>query len=445
MNEKKRLYFYYNISLCVLLLTPIRALFVLIVPFLVLWFSRVYGVKVNCLKLIVFSSLFLLSAIWGVWMGSSPVVNILLSLWIVYPLLLLILGNGKVICGDIAKNFIDVASFILCCVDIVGILLGYFVGFHPDFMEMTYGAHFARMNGLAMINTVFSVYYLVNYLSVKSKISLAYFLLFSVSIILCQCGLVFICIVLTFVVIALLKSSVKYCFVLLVCMLISFLFARRYNTEFGYYSYTLSLLNEKNVWEDNFRKMKVFSNYEKVIRDAPANLLFGVGPGSYNGRVAFLINEDASNPFVSIFGTTSPKYHKKYVYPLWNKYFVSQTSYNDGSRNKPFSSCLSILAEYGVVMFVFVYGFYLKKILLLRKCSFRSKNFVLLFISIFWFLMLLCDQWLESSEMMFYLVFIYMLQSVIKGESYDVWKKKYIIKHFITSKIFMGESQIFAY
>lgn len=81
-------------------------------------------------------------------------------------------------------------------------------------------------------------------------------------------------------------------------------------------------------------------------------LFFGIGGGSFNSRISFLLNGDYSS--FSFLPVSRHYLADELVFSHWNSELLS-SSFSDGSRNQPFSSYISVLAEYGLFFFVILY------------------------------------------------------------------------------------------
>jgi hypothetical protein len=100
------------------------------------------------------------------------------------------------------------------------------------------------------------------------------------------------------------------------------------------------------------RKIIVYKNYFSIYLKDPVLFLFGSGPGTFNSRTSFLLNGEysTSKVFEKVLGIYRPKYASLGVYPLWNSK-NSISNLTNGTRNEPFSSIISVLSEYGVLIF----------------------------------------------------------------------------------------------
>ena len=153
------------------------------------------------------------------------------------------------------------------------------------------------------------------------------------------------------------------------------------------------------------RKVLMFSNYIDMIEDEPLLFLTGTGAGGFNSRVSFLLNRDSNNEFTKIFGHHMPYYHSKNIYPLWNNKIVSFDERTDGTRNKPFSSLLAILAEGGIVVFFLYISLWIRVLIIFFRKGKENYIYNFLFVfNIFWLLSMASEVWFESSEFLFFLI-----------------------------------------
>ncbi len=170
------------------------------------------------------------------------------------------------------------------------------------------------------------------------------------------------------------------------------------------------------------RKIMVYKNYFSIYGSDPVLFLCGSGPGTFNSRTSFLLNGDYSkNKLIeSIFPVSEPKYAVIGAYSLWNSKFVKATSFTDGTRNQPFSSFIAVLSEYGFIFsLVLVVSIYLKYAAVKRnywlavdRNEFSSEiqhiHFKYLrFSSLFIFLLLFTDNYLEYPEVIVFYIFIF--------------------------------------
>ena len=157
--------------------------------------------------------------------------------------------------------------------------------------------------------------------------------------------------------------------------------------------------------QDNARKRVMYSNFFDLMYSDFSVDVIGVGPGGYNSRICFLLNDDSDNIFTTVLGHHMPPYHKNDIYPLWNRAFVSFEAFTDGARNKPFSSIVAFGAEAGLI-FLFLFSlFWFRSMNTFRKLSRKDGDYLYLFLlNVFMFLLLITEYWFESSEFILFLI-----------------------------------------
>jgi hypothetical protein len=198
--------------------------------------------------------------------------------------------------------------------------------------------------------------------------------------------------------------------------------------------------NGKKVKYDIPRKLVLHKNYVQTYTKDVGLLILGSGPGTFNSRTSFLLNGDYSkNSYLStIFDVSTPAMAEKYVYPLWNSKITSQSLYkygvyNDGTRNQPFSSIISLLSEYGlftfVLLFILIYNKYELTLNKLDSAKFETENKkqigiyrnYIKFISIFIVLNLFTDNFLEYPEIIaMYLIMFKLIELTIPKTSINL-------------------------
>jgi len=172
------------------------------------------------------------------------------------------------------------------------------------------------------------------------------------------------------------------------------------------------------------RKIVVYKNYLSLYATDPILFLFGSGPGTFNSRTSFLLNGDYSkNKLVeAVFPVSEPKYARIGAYPLWNSNLVKATRFTDGTRNQPFSSVVAVLSEYGFIFFLALVATSYRKYAVLKRRhsliedrlefgyeSLHMQLKYLRFSSLFIFLLLFTDNYLEYPEIIFFYILIFKL------------------------------------
>jgi len=129
----------------------------------------------------------------------------------------------------------------------------------------------------------------------------------------------------------------------------------------------------------------------------------GTSPGTYNSRVAFYLNGDfiQNKTYKKLFNYQT-EYHHDYVLPILNRKYLANTMWNDGTRNQPFSSLVSVLLEYGFIFGSIILFLFFSSIRRVRKATSRreSSNFVK-FIFYYCLILFLFQYYLEVIEIVF--------------------------------------------
>jgi hypothetical protein len=151
------------------------------------------------------------------------------------------------------------------------------------------------------------------------------------------------------------------------------------------------------------RKLIVFRNYFNSYPSHILDFLFGSGPGTFNSRSAFMVGSPSYFNVEFIKSDAQPYYFKNYAYPLWNE---TNTGPYDGFMNQPFTSILSLLGEYGLIITTAVLLFAVKKFHYFNKVSsaiaknanVEVESMMYKFCSIYLLLLIVIDNYIEYPE-----------------------------------------------
>jgi hypothetical protein len=401
----------YILLMAVLFFTPLRAVALLIMPFFLLALYHIQKYRFHKqVSILVF--LFAISSIINLLQGNTTVANILLSSWITLPSIVLFFSSPVKIKKDIYstfKFFLNSALYVLILIDILGEYYYYFINNGPDALGFSYGTHFNGVHGLAVLNILMCFFFASKVLNEK-KIdkNFLYSIFFFISFILCSFGLGLISMVLSIALYVIFQFNIKsfvFCFLLFIAG--TWFMNKYFQNQFEHVQSNINTIEER-------RKIIVFINYINFVRDNPILSLIGTGPGGYNSKSAFLLNVDSDNPFTKSLGHQMPPFHQSDAYPLWNKNVVSYEGHTDGTTNQPFSSLISIFAEYGIIFgLIFIY-FYIENIIIMFKN--KGKHYLFLFLSlgdIFMFMLLITNTLLESTEFLYYVIFRFLSMAVL--------------------------------
>lgn len=397
----------YSNILAAMFLTPLRAVVVVIAPLIPMFSARLFSCKSNG-KIYILWMIAVFSSIVGLVTGTTDFANVFLYIWICFPIIYLLFGDLKNKSHSISwETFFKSLRLWVIIIDVIGFFCLFILFRTVDDFGRGYGSHFKGVSGLCVVNAFVMLYYLSFILKkvVTKKILLNFCFFFS-SFIFCFSGLTLMTFAITMVVYFISVISVKNIIKILLVLLLGIFVLFQAATDVFYYNIrNIEYFLDKDQAEDNARKRVMYSNFLKLMTEDGLIPVTGTGPGGYNSRICFLLNDDADNIFTQTLGKHMPKYHKRDIYPLWNKHFVSYEKYNDGARNKPFSSLVSLCAETGIIFFLFFCFFWFKKIRDFKKKADYNIEYTYLFlINIFVFLLLATEYWFESSEFILFLI-----------------------------------------
>lgn len=401
-----------ELLICLLLLSPFRAVSFLLLPVIALIIFRQFKLKTNKASIKFCLLLFFISSIINLIQENCDIRGIAITIWLFIPLLILFLSSVKK--ANYSVNLHKLAhngDYLMITINLVGNLCA-LSGFNKGNPSLLYGNHYEMVHGLAICNIMFAAYHLSFILTKKGNaknyiLTIFYFISFIID----QFGLgilAFFSAVLFWLII---QGKIKY-YSILICTI----FLGTIALSSKYFSYIDDNINHGINDQDNARKVIMFKSTEEILRNNLNVVIFGVGPGGYNSRMEQLLNKDANNPFTKILGQQEPRFYKEYIYPLWNKSFVSQSTYTDGTRNKPFSSLIAILIEFGVPFFLIVYVYWIYKIIRYQRRSKGSQLYTFLtLLNIHMLTQSIVHEWFVCTEFLFYLVLeIYTLNEIKK-------------------------------
>ncbi|MCR5077907.1 MAG: hypothetical protein K6A82_07725 [Prevotella sp.] len=341
-----------------LFLTPVRAALILLLPVLLFVTDRYIPLSYDKFVARAFFSVFIVSGIYNMIAGNTGTPYYLLSFWLVAPTVLLMFAHPKRHIPQISlDDFMGKTVWVLYAVDLIGLYYRFNGGGQDEF-GAGYGHHYEYVHGLAMINLLYALYFLTNFL--RKKKTWGSFLQLATTItafVLCSYGLGYIILFVSLIVWLLVRRRFKYVF--LIAMLVA---GGAFLLSLDSFEYERENIYDARNNQDDARKMIMFQETWHVASESLSIPLIGTGPGSYNSRALMLVISKNS-PLYGLFAGQYPPYYYKYIYPLWNDRFVSQESYTDGTRNQPFSSAVALIVEYGLVIFMVIACFWIRQII----------------------------------------------------------------------------------
>ena len=409
----------------ILLLTPLRAAVIVIMPYLVILIAKWGKLSVSPIFYI-WLYLMILSSCYGLIVATTEWANVLLSFWIIVPIMFLFYSHPRRVFSNMyIDNIIRNFTYVMAFIDIIGFIC-YLWYPMDDQYNIPYGTHFNGTHGIGLLNTFFCFYYMfLSPIKSISKYSLFWALFFFINFILCFYGSGVLALGGTMILFLIFNFKIKNILIALLLIAITV----------GVIAYSnpgnitnLSSKYEKYIIEAEVlpRKIIMYYNYINHVNTYPVSSIFvGVGPGGYNSRIAWLINNDSNNLFTKLLGHHMPVFHTSDTYPLWNKELYT-IPFMDGSANKPFSSLVAIASEYGLISFLLFVFYCISRIVKSYRNMKNSSLYMgLFFMHVYMFISLLSDTWLESSEFLFYILFVLLIEIKIKNsgqESYSLRK-----------------------
>ena len=432
--------------LCIILFTFLRSFFIPLYFLLPLLFYSIIPYKINnkvALLLLfsvlntVFVSFFSTSDLWANYFLSSYVILIIIFLFLVSPSE----QASKSIKGKIIFFFVKCASYCMIVNNIIGGIAFLVFPFFPitlmrdDSFIGIYGKHGIGPHGLAILNALFFLFYFSKFRYDGKRNSLLLSFFFLLSFILAFYGMGLMMLAVSFLVYyIILKRSMILTFGICIIMLIMFSLVYFFAPKTFLYNYkniekfsiALNDIEKRglNPEHDTPRKLYLYYYYYKEYVSKPRTLFLGTGPGTFNSRIAFLLNGNYSpgNPFEKVLGVHNPSVAVKYIFPLWDRKQVGKLkTFTDGTRNQPFSSIIALLAEYGLIFFILLSMMMYKKVknvfsrlrygdpIIKEKSKFLREFLALA--SIFIFFNLLADNLLEFTEIIVFLIFFKLIEA----------------------------------
>lgn len=385
-----------------LLLTPIRSIAIMVSPLFVYGIYCLHHFKMQ-------RGTGWLFALWG---GTSLIgilnettnwQNVLASAIIFLPMLYLFFIKPQRGLSQFTVNFSllqRMMLYILIPINILGGICWVKSGMLGDAWGIPYGSHYETVHGLAMIN-IYVLFYLGLQLfhGKRDLKTIALFTFFLVSLFGCQYGLGMICLFVSVLAYLLISGRFKtVALALIITMLGSWLLT------LDAFKYEQANIMKAKSNSNDARKIEMFTDFFNNVSHNITLCVAGTGAGGYNSRSALILSPDFTNPLKNILGTSTPPYFKKYIYKLWNKKIVSQSSFTDGTRNKPYSSMVALWAEHGMFFFVLFCSLLYKNYKDLTKYK-KKQEFLyqyILLLDLFMIVSLVSHLWLETSEFMVY-------------------------------------------
>ena len=184
---------------------------ILIAPLLPFLVKRYFCCKINK-KVSILYCIIIVSSLIGLLRGYVDFANVVLYLWICFPIIYLLFGDVK---GSVSSAVSWDALFRslrwwLIIIDVCGFICRFIIFRTVDDFGFAYGTHFKGVSGLCVVNAFMVLYYLSHLLrSEVSKSNINNFLFFFCSFIFCYSGLTAITFVITIIIYFILNIKPK--------------------------------------------------------------------------------------------------------------------------------------------------------------------------------------------------------------------------------------------
>ena len=411
--------FFYVVSL--FCLTFLRKSLLIIYPIFVLSLFYLLNLKFT-LRQISFSLIFLSVSAASAIIEGFINLNYFISTFLILPIFLFLTSryrrSSNVIKTKHFKSFFKKFTYLLIFVNVTALIYSqFFISSNQNYEDAftgVYGGSGFGAHTLSIINFLVCVYFFFT----KSYLK---FLFFLVSGILGFYGLGLIIFILAFSTTFIYKmrkywrTALKVIFSVIIIGYSIFIFNPK---NFTYINKNINYAKESLVNYNYSNQMDKANNMQitriprfitfvvgsiKLVSDDFKVLLLGTSPGGYNSRTAFLFNGDfMSNKFLKENFNNRTVYHSERVFPLLNRTYLKRP-YNDGTRNQTFSSIISVLVEYGVLIGgILIFWFFSKarNIVKVSKTANPNLSQYANFLSIFLFILFLFQNYLEYPEIM---------------------------------------------
>ena len=418
MNLKIKLHTAIFFFLAISLLTILRMSYFFIYPLIVI--LTLYLFRFSVSKNFIVLCLFILVG-WLISLRHSFFLKYnLLSLFYVVPFIMFIYSKPlpRSSENDLVRSFLGVTSIVMVINNLVGFLQFYFF-INPDIPQDDnflglFGDYSLGCNGLVIVNSILFYYYWKKFQAFKNRKYLFYSIFFFISAFhgFYGAGMIVLLIAFIFSEVRLTVGRLMKAAAIMVILGVSAYWLNYFTNpkalEYNRKVFKLFIdLNPGNIP----RKLLVFYNYGTAYVKHPLDFFLGSGPGTFNSRSAFLVGSPTYGKFQFLKSNAKPYYFKNYAYTLWNP--ANTVRYQDGFMNQPFSSMISFLGEYGLIItLVIFFGLWnnykgIKKLSIFNKDipEARIYSSVYKFLTVYLIAFMILDNFLELPEIIFFILF----------------------------------------
>lgn len=430
-----------TLTTLVVCFTFLREVLILIYPLFALALGYVLGLRVTQ-RTLLFTLGFLLFGLLSSWLAGGYYFNFLVSSYLILPVWIFLQARPvswtKPPETSLFKKAMDVLTVILAIVNVSAIIYSQLIidaslTNYDDAFTGLYGQGGLGSHTLSVMNLGFSVYFL-------SRRAFAKCLFFLICGVFGFYGLGLI-IFIGSLIILYATRILRYWKIILALALAAVLaiglirFFNERNLEYLKTNIERSLLVfESYDYDEEMEKASQLQitqvprfitfmiGAQKRLLSSPKVLFLGTAPGGYNSRTAFYLNGDyVQNAWIKDNVSIRTPYHEEDVFSLLNRELLSRP-YNDGTRNQTFSSMASLLLEYGVLIGgTYILLFFKRFWKISRRQIWRDRGEFLKFLSVYTFILLIFQNYLEYPEIIFPIVLFFKLAEV---DTVNTFKKE---------------------
>lgn len=415
LTTERRLSVNYAVSglLAILFCTYFRISLLIIYPLLVIFVFYYFKWKLdrNAVYILTFTLIFwLLSFRNGIYLKYNVV-----SLYFYIPFIFLLFASPSNIYSE--RNYLKIFIYAISIIAVINNFFGFYqyvLRPNDDSFEGLYGTFTVSQNGLSLVNAVLFFFYLCMYQKHKKSIFLALSVFFIISSVMGFYGaglMAFLgALVLTYF-----RSKLKNIFILLFSLMfvIALIYILMKSISPLTLDYNINIIKKflDPTAANAPRKLIIFRNYFNAYPSNIPDLLFGSGPGTFNSRSAFMVGSPSYFNAEFIKSPGQPPYFRDYAYTLWNP---SNTGPYDGFMNQPFTSILTLLGEYGLLITLGILYVVLKRFkyyvnagrIYAKQYGVTVEYKMYRFCLIFAFMLLIIDNYMEYPEIIALLLII---------------------------------------
>lgn len=267
---------------------------------------------------------------------------------------------------NVAKKLLRIFTYLMVLQGAIGVIQ-FLVFRYDDAFIGFYGRGGLQGHGLAIVYCFLSVFYFSGVSIFERNKSLLISIFFFICFVLCFYGSGLFYFFLAILIASPFRKNLASLLFIFPLIIFSYIIISWLNPKVIYYNTSVLLYFYDSLMSyyagfvspGTPRRLSFMLDFFNFYFSDPSWMLFGIGGGSFNSRISFLFNGDYSSfDFLPI---ARHSFAENLVFIHWNRDLTTQL-FSDGSMNQPFSSFISLLAEYGIFFTFALLYFVLLKI-----------------------------------------------------------------------------------